>query len=288
MTQPRRANRSLSRAPSIRWAWLIAVVLAASLLIPPSGALAQEGASAEFSFNFENDVEGWTVGFADLPVNHDQSIYDLDSGHRRLPDGLEGSGVYLQGHNRSDDLFMFLKRQVDGLRPNAAYAVSASLDLATNVPTAAFGIGGSPGESVYVKAGASTIEPVAVEGDDGHLRMNVDKGNQSTGGKAAIVLGNVSHPDVMQGEYRIKTLDNAGRPLTVNADSDGRVWLLVGTDSGFEGLSAFYYARISYTLNALELPVVGGLAPTGWALALMAGAGAALVGLGLLPLRRRA
>ena len=46
---------------------------------------------------------------------------------------------------------MFLKKQVGGLRPNAAYAVSVTLDLATNVPTATFGIGGSPGESVFVK-----------------------------------------------------------------------------------------------------------------------------------------
>ena len=47
----------------------------------------------------------------------DQSIFELDHGHRLLPDGLEGSGVYVQGHN-SDDLFMFLKKQVGGLRPN--------------------------------------------------------------------------------------------------------------------------------------------------------------------------
>ena len=135
----------------------------------PSGALAQEGAEAEFSFNFEDDAEGWTVGFADLPVNQDQSIYELDSGHRPLPDGLEGSGVYIQGHNRSDDLFMFLKRQVGGLRPNATYAVSVSIDLATNVPAGSFGIGGSPGESVFVKAGASTVEPETVEDDNGYV-----------------------------------------------------------------------------------------------------------------------
>ena len=35
-----------------------------------------------------------------------------------------------------------------------------SLDLATNVAAGLVGIGGSPGESVFVKAGASTVEPV--------------------------------------------------------------------------------------------------------------------------------
>ena len=41
---------------------------------------------------------------------HDQSIFELDHGHHPLPDGLQGSGIYVQGHNRSDDLFMFLKK----------------------------------------------------------------------------------------------------------------------------------------------------------------------------------
>ena len=282
----RESSRSLHLETPIRWMWPIAAVVVAAVLLSPSAALAQEGAEAEFSFNFEDDAEGWTVGFADLPVNQDQSIYELDSGHRPLPDGLEGSGVYIQGHNRSDDLFMFLKRQVGGLRPNATYAVSASIDLATNVPAGSFGIGGSPGESVFVKAGASTVEPETAEDDNGYHRMNIDKGNQANGGESAVVLGNVAHPEVVNREYRIKTLDNVDLPLSVSADSEGWVWLIVGTDSGFEGFSAFYYTRISYTLSAVGSPSTSGFVPPVWAVALMAGVGAALVGLGLMALRR--
>ena len=36
---------------------------------------------AEFDFTFEMDAEGWTVGFPDLP-GHDQSIFELEEGHR--------------------------------------------------------------------------------------------------------------------------------------------------------------------------------------------------------------
>ena len=201
----------------------------------------------EFTFEFTSDSEGRVVGFADLPVNYDQSIYELGHDHRPLPDGLEG-GIYVQGHNRSDDLFMFLKRRVDGLRSDTTYAVSVSANLATNVPAGLVGIGGSPGESVYVKAGASTSEPLAVEDETGHLRMNIDKGNQATDGEAMVVLGDVAHDEVSNSEYRIKTLDNADLTLRVTTDSEGRAWLIVGTDSGFEGLTQLYYARISYVL----------------------------------------
>ena len=167
----------------------------------------------EFSFSFDDGPEGWTAGFADLPADYDQSIYELDHGHRPLPDGLEGSGIYVQGHNRSDDLFMFLKRRVEGLQPDAAYEVEVSVDLATNVSAGLVGIGGSPGESVFVKAGASDMEPVTMEDGTGHLRMNIDKGNQSRGGEAMLVIGNVAHPDVTGREYRIKTpsVSTAGR-----------------------------------------------------------------------------
>ena len=135
-----------------------ALILIAYLTI--TSCTATKGATeAEFSFTFPSDAEGWTAGFADLPADFEPSIYELDSGYRPLPSGLEGNGLYIQGHNRSDDLFMFFKRRIDGLKADATYAVSASLNLATNVPSNTFGIGGSPGESVYVKAAHLLLNP---------------------------------------------------------------------------------------------------------------------------------
>ena len=211
---------------------------------------------------FESDSEGWTVDFADLPVDHDQSTFELDYGYRALPDDLKGGGIYVQGHNRSDDLFMFLKRRVGGLKPNSGYLVSVSVDLATNVPFGLVGIGGSPGESVYVKAGASTIEPTVEEDDTLHLRMNIDKGNQSNGGESMVVLGNVANPKVSGREFRIKTLDSMDLPLYVETNDEGRLWLIVGTDSGFEGLSTLYYARITYVLTIDGPPLEPTTEPT--------------------------
>ena len=127
--------------------WFGLAVLALILLEGGSKmGSAQSIEGAEFAFTFANDDEGWITGFADLPFDADLEIYELESGFRQLPEGLEGNGIFLQGHNRSDDLFMFLKRQVTGLQTNMAHEVAISLDLATNVPATSFGIGGSPGE----------------------------------------------------------------------------------------------------------------------------------------------
>ena len=250
-----------------------------------------------FSYALDKDAEGWTVEFADLPADYDQDLYALDSGHRPLPEGLAGGGIYVQGHNRSDDLFMYLKRQVGGLHPNTVYSVSVSIELATSVHPGLVGIGGSPGESVFVKAGAATIEPTTAVDDIGHLRMNIDKGNQSTGGEAMVVLGDISHADATIDTYAIKTLTNADAPLTVTTDDEGSLWLIVGTDSGFEGLTSLYYARIAYGLNSvqppdaadtgsgLSAPLPGGRTTLDWVV--FAVVGVALAGLGLRARGRR-
>ena len=256
--------------------------------------LAQGANEAKFTYLFNSDAQGWTAGFADLPVDHDQQFFELDSVHRQLPDGLHQSrGMFMQGHNRSADLFMYLKRRVDGLQPNTTYDVSVSLDLATNVQAGLFGIGSAPGEGVSVKAGASTVEPTAAEGDNQHLRMNIDKGNQSQGGEDMVVIGNVAHSEVTGSEHRLKTLDNAEQPLSVETDGNGRVWLIVGTDSGFEGLTAIYYARIAYTLTGPEpSPATGGASLPGWAMAYVAAIGGVVTAIGVVLLvrsrRRRA
>ena len=127
---------------------------------------------------------------------------------------------------------------MEGLQPSTEYAVTVEIDLATNVPGGLFGIGGSPGESVFVKAGASAIEPSQEQDASGWLRSNIDKGNQANEGTEMVVVGNVSHPDVVGDEYKIKPLTNEQSPLSVTTDANGGVWLIVGTDSGFEGLTA--------------------------------------------------
>ncbi|MDE2901129.1 MAG: hypothetical protein OXN15_08960 [Chloroflexota bacterium] len=284
--------RTLHRVPrKLTTFWLLAsaaAALVAAALLAPSAAMAQGAETAEFTYLFHSDAEGWTAGFADLPADHDPQTLDLDSVHRALPDGLhQRGGILMQGHNRSDDLFMYLKRQVDGLLPNTEYDVSVSIDLATNVPAGLIGIGGSPGESVFVKAGASTVEPAASEDDNRHLRMNIDKGNQSLGGEDMVVIGNVAHSEITGSEHRIKRLDNTGQPLSVESDDAGRVWLIVGTDSGFEGFTAIYYARISYTLTAPELPpATGDAALPRWAMAYAVAIGAVVTAIGVVLLLR--
>jgi hypothetical protein len=161
--------------------------------------------------------------------------------------------LYISGNNHSDDLFMFWKGQIVGLAPNTSYRVRFEVEFATNAPAGCVGVGGSPGESVTVKAGASTVEPEAVD-VGGFLQMNIDKGNQANGGENALVLGDVASSQICgqgQPRWELKNLASGAETIAVTADGDGRVWLLIGTDSGFEATTSLYYTRVQATFEPI-------------------------------------
>lgn len=205
---------------------------------PPDGV-----SRTPFSFE-EGSSGGWRAGFADYPAG-DEDFFELSSGVERLPAPLDGTvGLALNGSNRSDDLFMYITRRLDGFLPDTRYALDFEITFATDAPSGCVGIGGAPGESVTLKAGATVIEPAAIDDGTGFLSMNIDKGVQSAGGSDAVALGNVANSsDCAEGgaDYELKTLDNADMPFTVTTDESGTLWVLFGTDSGFEGVTRLYY-----------------------------------------------
>jgi hypothetical protein len=193
--------------------------------------------------DFETSTDGWTAEFSEYSITTDSASLDLLAARAALPSGLDTTrhGFMLQSHNRSDDMFMYLKRKLMGLVPNGTYEVTFDIDLGTKYPENSMGAGGSPGSSIYLKVGANAAEPARTLKDSTY-HFTLDKGNQSQEGKDAIILGNISNAreDTAYAIVRRAT----PQPITAQASSDGDLWLFVGTDSGFEGLTRLYYDRI--------------------------------------------
>ena len=218
------------------------------------------------SYDFRNGARGWEAGFADYPPATDSGLFELKAEIRALPPelGVNGSGFYIQGSNRSDDLFMFLKRRLnseDGILPGQTYEITFKLVFASSAQTGCIGIGGAPGESVFLKAGASPAEPRALltpppsdPGGFSWLRMNVDKSNQAQSGIAASVVSNIANGRTCDPFFMpYVSLERVHQHTSlVNANSKGELWLLVGTDSGFEGMTGIYYQRIDVTLAPIN------------------------------------
>ena len=91
---------------------------------------------------------------------------------------------------------------------------------------------------------------------DGRYYMNIDKGNQASSGKNAVTIGNAANsvpcqtgPDgQIVRRWEVKTL-TGDRPVEVEANRDGAVWLLAGIDSGVFGRWEFYITKFSATLT---------------------------------------
>ena len=199
--------------------------------------------------DFEMNTDDWTGGLSEYSTETDTSSIEFRFGRTILPTPLDTKtyGYMLQSHNRSDDMFMFLKKKITGLKANSEYSVTFEIDLATNYSPGGFGTGGSPGGSVYLKAGASAVEPTT-KLVSGFYTFNLDKGIQSEGGKDLINIGNATN-GLETDTYAIVKRDNLTKPVTVKADANGAIWVCVGTDSGFEGLTKLYYDKIKVSLT---------------------------------------
>lgn len=222
------------------------------------------GTSGEIvlSYDFHRGGNGWLAGFADYSLQ--TSDLRMIAETRPLPDEInpQRSAFYLQSMNRSDDLFMFVKKNLaheDGIEPNRDYRVWFDIRFASNAPTGCFGVGGAPGDAVYLKAGATADEPVASLSGGQGIRMLIDKGQQSGGGKDAGVVGTIANGKPCEGNQfpYVDVRKEYAHPFPIRTDTRGSLWLLVGTDSGYEGLTGLYVESITVRINPWVEPAEG-------------------------------
>lgn len=242
------APRSLPRALHF-----VLLVVAIALAIGAGDCnLTSPGGETVAEFDFSDGPQGWTAGFADYRAG-DEAMMELESDYRQLPAPLgPDSALFISGRNTSDDLFMYFSRRLDGLDPDTDYDATFDVTIATDVPFGCGGVGGSPGESVYLKAGAAGVAPNTAPDDLGTLRLNIDHGNQSQPGANAVVMGTIENTTPCEAGTRpweLKSFLHPGAPLTVRSNAQGAVWLLVGTDSGFESTTSIFVTRFEARLR---------------------------------------
>lgn len=202
------------------------------------------------TFDFDEDQHGFVTGFSDYPaVARDTGFYELRSAYTTEPGGEKA--MMLSGNNHSDDLFMFLKKKLTGFQPSTDYTITFNVEFASDAKAGSVGAGGAPGESVFLKVGATDIEPKSVI-DNGNYIMNIDKGNQAESGSDMITIGDIAVPPGSNGYTKVTRTNSAStdNPLKVRTNNRGELWLIVGTDSGFEGTTTIYYTSISVVLSA--------------------------------------
>lgn len=195
-------------------------------------------------YQFETGDCGFEPMFSDY---HDDSnnyeSYEMKTEHKNNPViGDESKSLYIASQNRSDDMFMGYVKNISGLKPNTEYSFVISFDLATNVESGLFGIGGSPGEAVAIKCGIVNIKPEIEEDSGGVYRLNINHGSQLSEGRDMQVLGNMAKPeDSTVDGFEFKQFNASIKAVS---DDKGSVYLIIASDSGFEGLTEYYLDNI--------------------------------------------
>ena len=232
----------------------IAIVLAYSLIIPLliacNGNVENGDNTVQTTeFRFDNGAEGFEPIFADFPLDglldsEGNDAYQMTHSRKMIPvAGAESYGLYISSINRSDDVFMGYVKEISELEANTQYTFQISFKLATDVEEGFFGVGDAPGDSVFVKAGVVAKYPIVGTAPDGHERiLNVDKGNQSQSGKDLVVVGNIAKPTGSAEGFVFK---NMGVERIATTNAEGQLFLIIGTDSGFEGFTEYYLDDIS-------------------------------------------
>ena len=215
-----------------------------------------------FDWDFRQGAQGWVGGFADYvplsPQFGGMEYYALRAGIEPVPaeTGRAGTSFVMSGANRSDDLFMFLARRLssaDGLTAETPYTLSFEVRFASRTPAHVGGAGGSPSKGVFVKVGGAPRRLEVARNEEGKLQLSIDKGNQGSGRTEMSVAGDVDNglPDADPNHGRVYTVVRRRHTHThsVKTGRAGMLSIVVGTDSGFEGITTLYYTRIRITLS---------------------------------------
>lgn len=188
--------------------------------------------------DFNNGIDGWHGDVADYRAGNPPT--EVAFAWKDLPAPLSGKGYYMASHNdKVNDVLTYVTRQLDGFVKNTHYDVTFELRYATN---AGAGCGtASRGDNIYMVAAASynNIETVLQPGS--RAGLNLDRGNQGVSGTMGKVLGTQGVPGLAcDGGTWVSTTTRTSEPIKVSADKDGRFWIMLGNDSGFEGTNAVY------------------------------------------------
>lgn len=209
-----------------------------------------------YTADFSQSLDQWEADFADYPTGKDDSArFELTAGVNALPLSLANSkqsSLMVSGYNYNEDLFMFIKRKVDGLLPETQYTIVFDVQLASNIPVASPVSDDTPGERIYLKVGAVDKNPKkVVQGDT--YRMNIDKGNQAQGGSDMIVIGNVGVTAGAE-NYTLITRSNSttNAPIVARTNANGELWLVIGTDSGYRGTTTLFYTRVDVVFSVKQ------------------------------------
>jgi hypothetical protein len=225
----------------------VATITAIGLLTGCGGSTPEPKVGTDINYSFAQNIDGWDVGFSDYSTLTKPS--DVEQVHTVIPIPGASKALYMGATNLSDDLLLYTYRKVTGLLPNNSYIGQFTVTFASDAPAGCAGVGGSPGESVWLIGAVSRDKPENKQTRE-EFRLNISRGNQSTAGDSSDVIGTIGVSGIpCTGNNRQAAFKTLGpsKWIPFTTDDTGSAWILVGLDSGFESYSRIWLQSVKFT-----------------------------------------
>jgi hypothetical protein len=196
-------------------------------------------------YNFENGTQSWAGNFCDYEKTLPDETFRFNFSHAALPDSMKErkNALKFSFDNKNGDLFAYTTAPYDNLIPEMLYEASFQVEIATQYPVL------GAGDAVFVKAGVTTSQPFKTLYGN-FWGINVLKGNNGKEGEQMFLLGTASAP-LNNNKYQMIYLKSA-RPHVVQADKNGRVWMIMGFDSQYAAPTELYVSKIRVYFRAID------------------------------------
>jgi hypothetical protein len=203
----------------------------------------------EYNFTFANGTESWQSFFSDYPVS-EEDFYKLVFIDTLLPAPLDQTvkSLKISGNNHSDDLFSAIYRKFSNLEPNKTYLVTFNIEFASDAIIGGVGAGGDP--NLALGAGCINYLPAKTIDNLNYYRNNFPSLIQSGQSNEVFkILGGIGVSENYPTPFKLINRNNIGNPVTIKANSNGDIWLIIATDSGYEGTTTLYYKSINVKIE---------------------------------------
>ncbi|MCC5931576.1 MAG: hypothetical protein JJU28_20180 [Cyclobacteriaceae bacterium] len=192
-------------------------------------------------FDFTDGLQNWSAGIAGHSIEESQENL-LEVSHSSLPTLFNDSkALKIRAKIDGEKIFMFIKRQVHGLDPNANYQIVCEVRLGAELLTET---DRNSNAEVLFKYGSSSLEPmVSANVDEGIYALNLNAMSREVSGGEIKTVQKIN-PPVSRQMPAVHTVNTFNIPLQGSTDAEGKLWILMGTESDLQSELAFYYNAI--------------------------------------------
>ena len=200
---------------------------------------------------FAEDSEGWEAQFSEYEPGLEDSL-KLSFTHDKFmaTESIgEVTAVVQSGYATNSDLYMYIKRQISGFKPNTSYSVVFTLELFAQLNENFSGNMSDDNNGSFLKAAVYTEEPDTLIVDDIKnpgkkiVITNFSKGDGPTIGPNMALIGKLEHTSLNESPLLlIGTSD--GDDLLGTTDNDGKMWMMIGVDTNQPIYQSIFYSFI--------------------------------------------